>query len=132
VNLVNLVEENNAEKGEEMEKRIEVLTREEKEELKKITQRKREEMENMSKGVINGQGHLIIFRGGRRGWVNVRCYLTEKEGHKENSDFPRCGDECSLFGNPDQLPTGKTLLSLCKKTWVFDEFNDERVEKKGK
>jgi len=86
----------------------------------------------VNKGVIDSQGTLILFRGGRRGWVKARCYLAEKEGHKENSDFPYCSDNCALFGNPDTLTTGETLLPLCKRTWVFKEFEDERVYKTGK
>ena len=47
-----------------------------------------------------------------------------------------CGDWCPLFGEPTQyysdgvvVANGKTLLTLCHKTLVFDEFTDEREQK---
>ena len=78
------------------------------------------------KGKIWINGHLMILRG--------------REMSPQNCPYApaTCGDWCPLFGEPyphtcarsaldlSTELTGKTALSLCHKTLIFDEFTDER------
>ena len=78
------------------------------------------------KGKIWIDGHLMILRG--------------REMSPQNCPYApaTCGDWCPLFGEPyphtcarsaldlSTELTGKTALSLCHKTLIFDEFTDER------
>lgn len=90
------------------------------------------------KGMINEAGVLHIERKRDNNCLSgslipARCPFDRTE----------CGDWCPLFGEPyphterrypcDALDlsirlTGKTVLSLCHKTLIFDEFTDEREE----
>ena len=86
------------------------------------------------KGKIWIDGHLMILRG--REMSPQNCPYAQAIG-------TTCGDWCPLFGEPyphterrnhfnaldlSTELTGKTALSLCHKTLIFDEFTDEREE----
>jgi hypothetical protein len=90
------------------------------------------------KGMINEAGVLHIERKRDNNCLSgslipARCPFDRTE----------CGDWCPLFGEPyphterrnpfsaldlSTELTGKTALSLCHKTLIFDEFTDEREE----
>ena len=74
------------------------------------------------KGKIDGVGDLYIERAG-----------VMKAQQCPHADV-RCGDWCSLFGEPypemdwedEAKPTGVMLVELCERTKGFTEFTDER------
>ena len=89
------------------------------------------------KGKIWIDGHLMILRG--REMSPQYCPYAQRHT-LQNYDIP-CGDWCPLFGEPyphterrnpfnaldlSTELTGKTALSLCHTTLIFDEFTDER------
>lgn len=89
------------------------------------------------KGKIWIDGHLMILRG--REMSPQNCPYAQRHT-LQNYDIP-CGDWCPLFGEPyphterrnpfnaldlSTELTGKTALSLCHTTLIFDEFTDER------
>lgn len=85
------------------------------------------------KGKINKNGVLEIERAGKFKPQDCRksIFTTGNGG-----DCFSCGDECSLFGEPEtetawnemksDQKTGRIFVELCEKTWYFDEFEDER------
>lgn len=81
------------------------------------------------KGRIDKHGNLVIVRGGEE--VHQIC----RPGNGGlSSCLPHCRHDCSLFGEPEWemdegIPTGRTLLQICKRTLTFDEFVDERGRK---
>ncbi len=92
------------------------------------------------KGRINQYGNLYIERV--RG-ENAQICPFHDHDNVFYGRFYRCGDWCPLFGEPyphterrnhfnaldlSTELTGKTALSLCHKTLIFDEFTDEREE----
>lgn len=89
------------------------------------------------KGKIDKNGNLRIERDSRR---DGTTYCPFQQTNFWGKDV-LCGDRCPLFGEPYQHTerrnpfsaldlstelTGKTALSLCHKTLIFDEFTDER------
>lgn len=76
------------------------------------------------RGKITRNGVLAIWRGDD--------YKRQTCPH----DIACCGDLCPLFGEPYVIEYGyrwrnmqemkTTRLELCKRTWVFDEFEDQR------
>jgi hypothetical protein len=85
------------------------------------------------KGKIDNNGWLRIERCGKERLQE--CPYTQKTFQVNNLTIREpCGDWCPLFGEPTQyysdgvvVANGKTLLTLCHKTLIFDEFTDERV-----
>jgi hypothetical protein len=90
------------------------------------------------KGKIDKYGHLYIIRV--RAEIAQFCPLHDND---LDGRLHVCGDWCPLFGEPyphterrnpfsaldlSTELTGKTALSLCHKTLIFDEFTDEREE----
>lgn len=87
------------------------------------------------KGKINKDGALEIERAGKP--KRTQCRRNVFETIPGTADRLFCSDDCSLFGEPDQetyydlntdeeIPTGRTRLGLCGRTWIFTEFEDER------
>ena len=77
------------------------------------------------RGKIDEDGFLFIKR---RQFRMKRMYCRRNSGC--------CGDTCPLFGDPisggSLYPKGTMLLKICERnTLVFDQFVDERKEKKG-
>lgn len=80
-------------------------------------------------GKLNENGLLLVERKGE--YVTQLCPYTSFR-HDGGSSAMGCGHWCPLFGEPESETsvslgtTGRTLLPLCHKTLVFDEFTDER------
>ena len=70
------------------------------------------------KGKIGRKGALFIGRPGNEEFSTQYCPY--------NADDAACGDWCPLFMEPKEKHTGQTELKICKATWYFDEFTDER------
>ena len=89
------------------------------------------------KSKIDKKGDLYIERDSRH---DGAVYCPFQQTDLRGKDVP-CGDWCPLFGEPyphterrnpfnaldlSTELTGKTALSLCHTTLIFDEFTDER------
>lgn len=84
------------------------------------------------KGKIDSNGWLRIERSGKE--KLQECPFTQKTFQVNDIVIAPCGDWCPLFGESVSETsvslgtTGRTLLPLCHKTLVFDEFTDEEEE----
>ena len=89
------------------------------------------------KGKIDKDGNMCIERDSRH---DGAVYCPFQQTNFWGKDV-MCGDWCPLFGEPyphterrnpfnaldlSTELTGKTALSLCHTTLIFDEFTDER------
>jgi hypothetical protein len=68
--------------------------------------------------IITMDGNLKILRGGF--WKYVECRMSVPHAHRVECegcpDYPQiiCGDVCSLFGEPEDLPMDDSkILRLC-------------------
>ena len=72
------------------------------------------------KAKIDKNGDLVLARGG-----------SDQDQLCPYGNIDHCGDWCPLFGEPqvivDRPDRPKfTRLVLCRREWVFKEFEDER------
>ena len=70
-------------------------------------------------GKLNQEGYLLIFRD-KKFKVALCPYQTNRP----------CGDWCALFEEPTEPKfhdsDQSTTLTLCKKTYTFDKFKNDR------
>jgi len=81
------------------------------------------------KGKINNWGFLETYR--RPYLAHQRCVCPFNAMNK----LYKCGDWCALFGEPELFENEETQkaqwwLDLCHRNLIFDEFTDERNQKK--
>jgi len=77
------------------------------------------------KGRITKEGLLEILRGSE--YRKQHCPRTV---NATEHTFWHCGDWCTLFGEPVDVPSGLVMLDICdNELRFFDELIDERCEK---
>jgi hypothetical protein len=90
------------------------------------------------KAIIDKDGYLEILRGNTI--KPQKCPFTASTGIDTNphsglytSEIERidCGDWCPLFGEPLDCADCGVRLTLCHKTLIIMEFEDEREKDKN-
>ena len=71
-------------------------------------------------GKINKDGRLCIKRGSK--FVRQYCHSMPTTYNLQRE----CNDTCVLFGEPETCGDTHRLV-ICKKTFFFKPFTDERV-----
>ncbi len=92
------------------------------------------------KGKIDTQGNLCIKRAGKYVIAeckkHVSCVVVKTASNTQTRLCGKCNHYCPLFGEPEQEGFEgvcfRTYLSLCCKEICFDEFTDERGDKKDR
>lgn len=91
------------------------------------------------KAKINQYGNLEIFRGGA--YKPQLCPFTTTPDIKPDGDGAvytdkparlNCGDWCPLLGEPYETEHGNTRISVCQRSLIFTEFEDEREKDQDK